>query len=216
MLGHRGCRLAVTYPEILVMQTTAIVEAMIDCLKRGVKARPEIEIPLAATREELAYLRGHVERTIAEVRERTGYSGKLPIPIGTMVETPRAALTADEIALAADFLSFGTNDLTQMTFGFSRDDVNNFLPDYLERDILHKDPFQTLDQSGVGQLVTMTVEKGRAARKGVEIGVCGEHGGDPASVGFFHRAGLDYVSCSPFRVPIARLAAAQAALADRR
>ena len=212
MLGHRGCRLAVTYPEILVMQVTAIVEAMLACRAKGVDAKPEIEIPLTTSREELAYLRKIVEETIAAVRERAGSKGRLDIPIGTMVETPRAALTAGELALAADFLSFGTNDLTQMTFGFSRDDINTFLPDYLAKEILERDPFQQLDRGGVGQLVQMCVEKGRAAKKGIEVGVCGEHGGDPSSVFFFHRAGLDYVSCSPFRVPIARLAAAQAAL----
>ncbi|MGD9691459.1 MAG: pyruvate, phosphate dikinase [Phycisphaerales bacterium] len=212
MLGHRGCRLAVTYPEILRMQVRAIVEAMIQCLKKGVKARPEVEIPLIATREELAILRKITEETISKVKQEQSWDKKLDIPIGTMVETPRAALVADRVAEHADFLSFGTNDLTQMTFGFSRDDINNFLPHYIEQEILEKDPFQTLDRNGVGRLVQTCVERARKAKKNVEIGVCGEHGGDPSSVEFFHQAGLDYVSCSPFRVPIARLAAAQAAL----
>ncbi|MBL0922481.1 MAG: pyruvate, phosphate dikinase [Phycisphaerales bacterium] len=215
MLGHRGCRLAVTFPEILEMQTTAIVEAMVDCLRRGVRARPEIELPLIAAGAELAWLRTRVEAAIADARLATGFSGELDIPIGAMIETPRAAITADELAHAADFLSFGTNDLTQMTFGFSRDDVNTFLPDYLKHDILEKDPFQNLDARGVGLLVEVAVRRARSVKKRLEIGVCGEHGGDPSSVAFFHRAGLDYVSCSPFRTPVARLAAAQAALDDR-
>ncbi len=215
MLGHRGCRLAVTFPEITAMQTRAVIEAMIACLRNGVKARPEIEVPLTATREEMAYLRAVVERTIETVKAQSGWSGALHVPIGTMIETPRAALTAGEIAPCADFFSFGTNDLTQMTFGFSRDDINTFLPDYLSRDILERDPFQSLDRAGVGALVRMCVASGRTAKPGLEIGVCGEHGGDPSSVFFFQEAGLDYVSCSPFRVPIARLAAAQAALGMR-
>ncbi len=212
MLGHRGCRLSVTYPEILVMQTRAIVEATLDCLANGVKARPEIMIPLVGVDKELSMLRTEVEQTIERIRNERGHKGRLDIPLGTMIEVPRAALTADAIARHADFFSFGTNDLTQMTFGFSRDDINSFLPDYLQREVLERDPFQSIDQSGVGRLVSLTVQEGRANKPGLKIGVCGEHGGDPASVGFFHRAGLDYVSCSPFRVPIARLAAAQAAL----
>ncbi|MFN0010215.1 MAG: pyruvate, phosphate dikinase [Phycisphaerales bacterium] len=212
MLGHRGCRLCVTYPEILVMQVTAIVEATLDCLANDIKALPEIMIPLVGTRKELAYLRQLTLETIAAVRAEKGWQKRLEIPIGTMIEIPRAAVTADEIAEQADFFSFGTNDLTQMTFGFSRDDVNMFLPDYLRHELLDADPFQTIDQTGVGQLVTMGVEKGRATNPGLKIGVCGEHGGDPKSVHFFHKAGLDYVSCSPYRVPIARLAAAQAVI----
>ena len=215
MLGHRGCRLAVTYPEVLIMQVTAIVEAMIACKKKKIDARPEIMIPLVGTRRELAMLREWTEQTIAEVRSRKKYTGKLNIPIGTMIEIPRAALTADEIAEVADFFSFGTNDLTQMAFGYSRDDINTFLPDYLEHNILEKDPFQALDQSGVGQLVETACAKGLATKKNLKLGICGEHGGDPASILFFHRVGLDYVSCSPFRVPIARLVAAQAALAAK-
>ncbi len=212
MLGHRGCRLSITYPEILVMQVTAIVEAAIACKKKRINAVPEIMIPLVGTRKELAILRDLAEKTIAEVKAKKKFSGKLDISVGTMIEIPRAALTANEIAEVADFFSFGTNDLTQLTFGYSRDDVNTFLPDYLAQEILEKDPFQSLDTTGVGQLVDMAVNKGRTTRKGLKCGICGEHGGDPASVKFCHDVGLDYVSCSPFRVPIARLAAAQAAL----
>jgi pyruvate, orthophosphate dikinase len=212
MLGHRGCRLSVTYPEILNMQVTAIVEAAIACKKKKVSAIPEIMIPLVGTRKELSILRDLTEQTIAEVKARKKYTGKLDITIGTMIEIPRAALTADDVAKSADFFSFGTNDLTQLTFGYSRDDVNTFLPDYIAQEILEKDPFQSLDVTGVGQLVEMAVAKGRSTKKGLKCGICGEHGGDPASVFFCHEVGLDYVSCSPFRVPIARLAAAQAAL----
>jgi pyruvate,orthophosphate dikinase len=215
MLGHRGCRLAVTYPEILKMQVRAIVEAAIQCRKDKIKAIPEIMVPLVGAAKELGLLRRHIEQTIDEVKKETGHKGKLDILIGTMIEVPRGALTADEVAEHADFFSFGTNDLTQMTFGYSRDDVNTFLPDYIKYDILEKDPFQSLDESGVGQLVDMAVEKGRAARPDIKLGICGEHGGDPASVGFCHRVGLAYVSCSPFRVPIARLAAAQAAIREQ-
>ena len=212
MLGHRGCRLSVTYPEILEMQVRAIVEAAINCAGRKIKAQPEIMIPLVGTEAELSMLRAKVEETIEETKVAKKFSGKLDISIGTMIEIPRAALTANEVAEHADFFSFGTNDLTQMTFGYSRDDVNTFLPDYLSQDILHVDPFQSLDQTGVGQLVEMGVTKGRSTKPGLKVGICGEHGGDPSSVDFCHRVGLDYVSCSPFRVPIARLAAAQAAL----
>ncbi|NND98322.1 MAG: pyruvate, phosphate dikinase, partial [Pirellulaceae bacterium] len=207
MLGHRGCRLSVTYPEILEMQVRAIVEAAINCSKKSIKAQPEIMIPLVGTAAELKMLRAKVEETIEETKTAKKFTGKLPILIGTMIEIPRAALTADEVAEHADFFSFGTNDLTQMTFGYSRDDINTFLPDYLTQDILHVDPFQSLDQSGVGQLVDMGVEKGRKTKKNLKVGICGEHGGDPSSIDFCHRVGLDYVSCSPFRVPIARLAA---------
>ncbi len=212
MLGHRGCRLSVTYPEILEMQVRAIVEAAINCAGKKIKAMPEIMIPLVGTANELELLRKKVEVTIEETKAAKKFDGKLDISIGTMIEIPRAALTANEIAAHADFFSFGTNDLTQMTFGYSRDDVNTFLPDYLQQEILNVDPFQSLDTSGVGQLVEMGVEKGRSVKKGLKVGICGEHGGDPASIDFCHKAGLDYVSCSPFRVPIARLAAAQAAL----
>jgi pyruvate, orthophosphate dikinase len=216
MLGHRGCRLCVTYPEILEMQVRAIVEATIECLRSNIKAMPEIMIPLVGTKKELTYLRELTEATIAKVKADEDYKPRLDVKIGTMIEIPRAALTAAEIAEAADFFSFGTNDLTQMTFGFSRDDINTFLPDYLAKDILAVDPFQSIDQTGVGQLVEMATANGRSVKSDLKVGVCGEHGGDPKSVHFFHKAGLDYVSCSPFRVPIARLAAAQAAiLADK-
>jgi len=212
MLGHRGCRLSVTYPEILEMQVRAIVEATINCSKKNVKAQPEIMIPLVGTAAELSILRAKVEETIEETKTAKKFDGQLEILIGTMIEIPRAALTADQIAEHADFFSFGTNDLTQMTFGYSRDDINTFLPDYLSQDILHVDPFQSLDQAGVGQLVEMGVQKGRVTKPKLKIGICGEHGGDPSSIDFCNRVGLDYVSCSPFRVPIARLSAAQAAL----
>ncbi len=212
MLGHRGCRLSVTFPEILEMQVRAIVEAAIECRGKKIDVQPEIMIPLVGTQSELKLLRRKTEETIEQVRQDKGFKGKLDILIGTMIEVPRAALTADEIAEYADFFSFGTNDLTQMTFGFSRDDINSFLPGYMFHEILPCDPFQSLDQSGVGQLVEMAVAKGRKTKGDLKLGICGEHGGDPESVDFCHRVGLDYVSCSPFRVPIARLAAAQAAL----
>ena len=214
MLGHRGCRLAVTYPEILEMQVTGIVEAMIACKKKKIDAQPEIMIPLVGTATELAMLRSRTLETIAAVRSAKKYTGKLDIPVGTMIEIPRAAITADEVAKHADFFSFGTNDLTQLTFGYSRDDINTFLPDYLEQEILPKDPFQSLDSDGVGQLVELGVLRGRQTAKRLKCGICGEHGGDPASIDFCNSVGLDYVSCSPFRVPIARLAAAQAAVAN--
>ena len=212
MLGHRGCRLSITYPEILEMQVRAIVEATIACRKKRIDAQPEIMIPLVGTQQELAHLRSLAEKTIDAVKSEKKFAGKLDIPIGTMIEIPRAALTADQVASHADFFSFGTNDLTQMTFGYSRDDVNTFLPDYLRADILAEDPFHSIDATGVGQLIEMGVTKGRKAKKGLKCGICGEHGGDPPSIAFCDAAGLDYVSCSPFRVPIARLAAAQAVL----
>ncbi|PQO27969.1 pyruvate, phosphate dikinase [Blastopirellula marina] len=216
MLGHRGCRLSVTYPEILEMQVTAIVEAAIECKKNRINCMPEIMIPLVGTAAELQLLRAKAEETIEKAKADKGYSGQLDILIGTMIEIPRAALTADEVAEHAEFFSFGTNDLTQMTFGYSRDDVNTFLPDYTRLEILPTDPFQSLDTTGVGQLVEMGVTKGRKGRKGLKCGICGEHGGDPASINFCHTVGLDYVSCSPFRVPIARLAAAQAAIRNKK
>lgn len=212
MLGHRGCRLSVTYPEILEMQVTAIVEAAINCSKKNIKAKPEIMIPLVGMVEELTLLKAKVSETIEKVKADKKFTGKLDILIGTMIEIPRAALTADKIAAEAEFFSFGTNDLTQMTFGFSRDDIGTFLPEYLSKEIMPIDPFVSIDQSGVGQLVEMGVAKGKSVRKDLKVGICGEHGGDPASIDFCHRTGLDYVSCSPFRVPIARLAAAQAAI----
>ena len=214
MLGHRGCRLSITYPEILEMQVRAIVEAAINCAGKKIKAVPEIMIPLVGTCAELKLLREKVQETIDATVAAKKFKGKLAISIGTMIEIPRACLTADDVAEHADFFSFGTNDLTQMTFGYSRDDVGTFLPDYLDQDILEVDPFQALDQTGVGQLVDMGVQKGRKTKKDLKVGICGEHGGEPSSVEFCHRVGLNYVSCSPFRVPIARLAAAQAALSN--
>jgi pyruvate,orthophosphate dikinase len=212
MLGHRGDRLAITYPEILEMQVRAIIEAAVEAKKQKVQVLPEIMIPLAGTKKELDYLKKITVDTANAVMAET--KTKVDYMYGTMIEVPRAALTADEIAQTAEFFSFGTNDLTQMTFGFSRDDVNSFLPDYLEKEILDRDPFQSLDTTGVGQLVEMAVRKGRATRPGLKCGICGEHGGDPRSVEFCHQVGLDYVSCSPFRVPIARLAAAHAAIKE--
>ncbi len=212
MMGHRGCRLAVTFPEILEMQVRAIVEAAIECASNRVRVKPEIMIPLVGTDAELAMLRARVEETIASVRKERGHRGKLDISIGTMIEVPRAAVTSEAIARHADFFSYGTNDLTQLTFGYSRDDVNTFLPAYLKQDLLPCDPFQSIDRAGVGALVKASVAAGRKSSPGIKLGVCGEHGGDPRSVQFFHEIGLDYVSCSPFRVPIARLAAAQAAI----
>ncbi|NVN98063.1 MAG: pyruvate, phosphate dikinase [Geobacteraceae bacterium] len=212
MLGHRGCRLGLTYPEIYDMQVQAIMEAACELVKNeGFAIVPEIMIPLIATVSELKELRANAIRVCEEVIAR--YGVKVEYLIGTMIELPRAALTADEIATEAEFFSFGTNDLTQTTFGLSRDDAGKFLPFYVENGLLPEDPFVSLDQGGVGKLVKMACELGRAARPGIKLGICGEHGGDPASVIFCHNAGLDYVSCSPFRVPIARLAAAHAALA---
>jgi pyruvate,orthophosphate dikinase len=211
MLGHRGCRLGVTYPEIYAMQVRAITEAACAVAAEGVRVKPEIMIPLVSNEGELALLREQCEATIAKVR--AAFPGTLVRPkIGTMIEVPRAALTADVIARHADFFSFGTNDLTQMGYALSRDDVGKFLPDYLETGILEDDPFVSIDESGIGQLVELGAQRGRATRPNLQLGVCGEHGGDPKSVRFFARVGLDYVSCSPYRVPLARLAAAQAAL----
>ncbi len=210
MLGHRGCRLGITYPEISEMQARAVFEAAAALTRKKKKVFPEVMIPLVGTAAELRHQKEVVERIAQQVQEETGT--KFPYLVGTMVEVPRACLVADQIAGEAQFFSFGTNDLTQTTFGYSRDDVGSFLPDYLKKKILPEDPFQSLDVEGVGGLVSMGVRKGRAARPGLKIGVCGEHGGDPKSIAFFHEVGLDYVSCSPFRVPIARLAAAQAAV----
>jgi pyruvate,orthophosphate dikinase len=215
MMGHRGCRLAITYPEIAVMQVTAITEAAIACRRENIRALPEIMIPLVGALSELSLLRGVVEETIQEVMEKEHYTGKLVIPIGTMIEVPRAAVSAGEIASEADFFSFGTNDLTQLTYGFSRDDVSTFLPEYLAKGVLKEDPFHSLDQDGVGRLVTLATTEGRKANEGLKVGICGEHGGEPQSIDFFHRIQLDYVSCSSFRVPVARLAAGQAALRER-
>jgi len=210
MLGHRGDRLAITYPEILEMQVQAIIEAAVEAKKQGVKVLPEIMIPLAGTEKELEYLKKYTTDTAEAVMKEKGV--RVDYMYGTMIEVPRAAVTADEMARTAEFFSFGTNDLTQMTFGYSRDDVNSFLPDYLKKEILERDPFQSLDTGGVGKLVEMAVKLGRQTRKELKCGICGEHGGDPKSVHFCHKVGLNYVSCSPFRVPIARLAAAHAAI----
>ena len=212
MLGHRGCRLSITYPELCIMQTRAIISAAckVSKLKKSVKVHPEIMIPLVGTKAELDFLESIVRKEADNLILKN--NSKIKYMVGTMIEIPRAALTADEIAETAEFFSFGTNDLTQMTFGYSRDDIGSFLPDYLDKKILNTDPFQQLDQSGVGQLVKLGVQRGRETRPNLKCGICGEHGGDPESVKFCANIGLDYVSCSPYRVPIARLAAAQAAI----
>jgi pyruvate,orthophosphate dikinase len=210
MLGHRGCRLAITFPEIYAMQARAILEAAAQVASEGTEVLPEIMIPLAITRAELERTRAIVDEAAREVFAKAGR--QVAFSFGTMIELPRAALLAAELARPAEFFSFGTNDLTQATMGLSRDDAGKFLPAYIETGILPRDPFVSLDQEGVGSLVEMAVARGRGAREKLKLGVCGEHGGDPASIEFFHKLGLDYVSCSPFRVPIARLAAAQAGL----
>jgi pyruvate, orthophosphate dikinase len=212
MLGFRGCRLAVIFPEIQDMQIAAIFQAAAECAKKGIKVYPEVMIPLVNTVKELEFLLPKVHAIATETLKKANV--KVDYKVGTMIEVPRAALTADEIAKEAEFFSFGTNDLTQMTFGFSRDDVASFVPRYVELEILPKDPFQSLDQTGVGQLIKMAVEKGKTVRGDLKVGICGEHGGDPSSVEFCHRVGLNYVSCSPYRVPIARLAAAQAVVKE--
>ncbi len=213
MMGHRGCRLAITYPEIAKMQTRAVIEAAINVQNEGKTVIPEIMIPLVGTVKELKYVKNIVVETAdAIIKEK---DVNLKYEVGTMIEIPRAALTADEIAEEAEFFSFGTNDLTQMTFGFSRDDATKFLGDYYKKKILEQDPFATIDQTGVGKLVAMAAELGRKTRPNIHLGICGEHGGDPKSIDFCHRVGLDYVSCSPFRVPVARLAAAQAAINNK-
>jgi pyruvate,orthophosphate dikinase len=210
MLGHRGCRLGITYPEITRMQARAIFEAALSVAKKGEAVKPEVMIPLVGHVEELK----RQKKIVIEEAERVlGKDGSgVDYLVGTMIEVPRGALTADEIAKEAQFFSFGTNDLTQMGFGLSRDDASKFLLYYQEHGLLEKDPFVSLDADGVGQLVEIGVKKGREARPGLKVGICGEHGGDPSSIRFFHKVGLDYVSCSPYRVPIARLAAAQAKL----
>ena len=213
MLGHRGCRLGITYPEITEMQARAIIEAAAQCHSEGIEVFPEIMIPLIGTDTEFNNQKAIVDRVAQAVQEEKGVNVKFLV--GTMIEIPRAALVADKIAETAEFFSFGTNDLTQMTFGYSRDDAGTFLFDYLDNGILAHDPFQTIDQDGVGQLIRFGVERGRSSRSDLKIGICGEHGGDPDSVKFCHRVGMDYVSCSPFRVPIARLAAAQAVIEEQ-
>ena len=210
MMGHRGVRLGVTFPEVTEMQVRAIFEAAAELIQAGKDARPEIMVPVTCDVRELEVTKVIVDRVHAEVKAATGVEVKYLY--GTMIEIPRAALLAGRMAKVAQFFSFGTNDLTQMTFGFSRDDIGGFLPDYLKGNVLEADPFQTIDQEGVGQLIKMSVERGRATRGDLKIGICGEQGGDPASVEFCFRSGLTYVSCSPYRVPIARLAAAHAAL----
>jgi pyruvate,orthophosphate dikinase len=210
MLGHRGCRLGITFPEIYGMQVQAIMEAACELTLAGNRVSPEIMIPLVGMVRELKTLRADAERTAEEVIKASG--AKVRYAIGTMIEVPRAAITADEIAAEADFFSFGTNDLTQLTLGLSRDDAGKFLPEYVQRQILPDDPFAVLDTGGVGALIRLAVEKGRQVRPGLKVGICGEHGGEPRSVRFCESAGLEYVSCSPYRVPIARLAAARAAL----
>jgi len=212
MLGHRGCRLGNTYPEISEMQARAIIEAAVNLRKKGVNAVPEIMIPLTGTLEEMELQEKIVRNTAEKVFEENKL--KVDYLVGTMIEIPRATLVADKIAQSAEFFSFGTNDLTQMTFGFSRDDAGSFLPVYIEKGLLKNDPFQVLDQEGVGELMKMAIERGRKGRPGLKVGICGEHGGEPSSVEFCHRVGMDYVSCSPFRVPIARLAAAQAVVRE--
>jgi len=212
MLGHRGCRLGNTYPEITEMQTRAIISAACELKREGYDPKPEIMVPLIGILYEFEAQERVIRQTAAEVFKEEGI--EIPFKVGTMIEVPRAALTADRIASHAEYFSFGTNDLTQMTFGYSRDDIASFLPVYLEKKILKVDPFQVLDQNGVGQLIKMAVEKGRSVRPELKCGICGEHGGEPSSVKFCHRVGLNYVSCSPFRVPIARLAAAQAAIEE--
>jgi len=215
MMGHRGCRLAVTYPEIAKMQTRALIEAAIEVKEEeGYDIIPEIMIPLVGEKKELKFVKDIVVETAEQVKAEKG--SDIEYHIGTMIEIPRAALTADEIAEEAEFFSFGTNDLTQMTFGFSRDDAGKFLDSYYQAKIYESDPFAKLDQNGVGKLVEMAAEKGRSARPNIKLGICGEHGGEPSSVEFCHKVGLNYVSCSPFRIPIARLAAAQAALKDNK
>jgi len=213
MLGHRGCRLGISFPEIYEMQVRAIIEAACKVKKEGVVVKPEIMIPLVGHVNELASLREMVKKVASEVMDE--YNTNLEYSIGTMIELPRAAITADQIAKEAEFFSFGTNDLTQTTFGLSRDDAGKFLPEYVEKKILERDPFMVLDQEGVGYLVKTGVEKGRKTRPDLKVGICGEHGGEPSSIDFCHRVGLDYVSCSPYRVPIARLAAAHAAINNK-
>jgi len=214
MLGHRGCRLGNTYPEITEMQSRAIIEAALNLKAKKINTHPEIMVPLTGTLAEMKMQEKIIRDTIAKVFEERGET--IDFMVGTMIEIPRAALTADEIAKSAEFFSFGTNDLTQMTFGYSRDDAGKFLPTYIDKGILKNDPFQVLDQEGVGQLVEMAVKKGRKTRKKIKLGICGEHGGEPSSIEFCHRAGLNYVSCSPYRVPIARLSAAQAAIMNKK
>jgi pyruvate,orthophosphate dikinase len=214
MLGHRGSRLGITYPEIYKAQARAILEAAAQLKKEGVKTIPEIMLPLIGDRREFDILAGEIREVARQVL--SDGARNLKFTVGTMIELPRACLVADKIAASAEFFSFGTNDLTQMAYGLSRDDSVKFLDAYLERGIYKRDPFQELDPDGVGDLMRIAIERGRKANKSIKLGICGEHGGDPASVKLCHRLGLDYVSCSPFRVPVARLAAAQAAIESKK
>ncbi len=210
MLGHRGCRLGITYPEITEMQARAIIEAALNLKERGIEAKPEIMVPLIGTLAEFESQEAIIRKTANKVFEER--NDTIDYLVGTMIEIPRAALTADLIAAKAEFFSFGTNDLTQMAFGYSRDDAGKFLPIYIEKGILKVDPFEVLDQEGVGQLVQMGTEKGRKVKPNLKVGICGEHGGEPSSVEFCFKTGMNYVSCSPYRVPIARVASAQASI----
>jgi pyruvate,orthophosphate dikinase len=214
MLGHRGCRLGITYPEITEMQSRAIMEAACEVKKQGIDVKPEIMVPLVGDLGEYINQEEIIRRVAEEAIKQTGV--KVKYMVGTMIEIPRAALTADKIAQSAEFFSFGTNDLTQMTMGLSRDDSGKFLPYYIEKGLYKDDPFQALDQGGVGLLVEMGIKLGRKTNKKLKVGICGEHGGEPSSVEFCHKVGMNYVSCSPYRVPIARLAAAQAVLKNKK
>jgi len=214
MLGHRGCRLGISYPEISRMQARAIFEAQAEMIKNGKKVIVEVMIPLVGHVNEIRFLKKHIKEVAEEVEKEKAV--KLEYAIGTMIEVPRAAITADRIAEEAEFFSFGTNDLTQMGFGFSRDDIAKFLPKYLEAGILKDDPFMILDQEGIGELVKIGIEKGRKIRPELKVGICGEHGGEPNSVEFCYKVGMNYVSCSPYRVPIAKLSAAQASIKDNK
>jgi pyruvate,orthophosphate dikinase len=210
MLGHRGCRLAVTFPEIYDMQVEAIALAAADCIKKSIPVHPEIMIPIVISRRELRLLRPNAEKIMKDVAEKAGV--RIPVRIGTMIEVPRAALTAKKIAGYADFFSFGTNDLTQMTYAFSRDDMASFVPTYLEKNLMDVDPFKSIDEDGVGGLMQIAIAEARSAKPDLKLGICGEHGGDPRTIDFCYRIGLNYVSCSPFRVPLARLAGAHAVI----
>ena len=214
MMGHRGCRLAITYPEIAIMQTKAIISAAIEVAKENKQVHPEIMVPLVGDEQELLYLKKIITETISKLFAEENMT--IPYKIGTMIELPRACVEADKIAKEAEFFSFGTNDLTQMTYGFSRDDAGKFLTDYYAKHIFTQDPFARVDESGVGSLMQIAIKKAKQVRPDIELGVCGEHGGEEHSIAFFHKIGLDYVSCSPYRVPVARLAAAKAVIEEQK